>query len=113
MNVKKLIEKLSAIPSNVEVYINVDSEESSESGALVDVQLDGTLSSPTVSLVGKKFGGAGDINYLRGLLETYPEEAEVTIQVDFGVVVPVYDLDVEMVDSEEPHVVVFGGFEEY
>ena len=113
MVVKELLSKLANIPDNVDVYINVDSEEGTEVGALVDVQLDGTVNSPKVNLVGKKYGGAGDKNYMVGLLESYPEEAEVYIQVGFGEVVPVHDIDGEMVDSEEPHLVVFGGFDEY
>ena len=113
MLVQELLNKLALVPVNVDVYLNVDLSDGIVGGGLVDVVLDGPVRKPTVKLVGVYNQAPGDIDYLVKLLRSMPEEAEVYIQVDGGEVVDVEDIETEMVISEEPHLVVFGGSEDY
>jgi hypothetical protein len=113
MVVKELLNKLVIVTENVDVFVDADLEGGIVVGALVDVVLDGPVRKPTVKLVGVYNQTPGDVNYLVSMLRSMPEEAEVYIQVDGGMVVDVEDIETEMVISEEPHLVVFGGFDEY
>jgi hypothetical protein len=112
MLVKELLNKLALVPVNVDVFVDADLEGGIVVGALVDVILDGPVRKPTVKLVGIYNQTPGDVDYLVRMLQSMPEEAEVYIQVDEGEVVDVEDIETEMVISEEPHLVVFGGVQE-